>query len=207
MKVFFKINQFLLCYFILNLAFVNHAFSQEIHNPVKMINSKKSFIYGIDNRRADFFNDYGTIYGGYAGIGMSEKKMRLKFGFNISEKIKSNNLVRNIKSENRFFFLSIGEEIDLITYRSFVFSTYVNIGIGFNQRKQTINSMFYAKNNELILPLEPGVLFGFKINKWITLRTGGGWRFILPDGNQFNSYFVKLGALVDIPIAIKEIIE
>jgi hypothetical protein len=74
-------------------------------------------------------------------------------------------------------------------------TTYLQAGIGNNfYRQLNQNGIEVSKGKELIIPFETGLHFSYDLLKYLKLRTGFGWRFVIPNHSRaLSGYYVKLG--------------
>ena len=193
-----KIQQFILiALFSLNYLITN---SQEFINPFSKIKGEKEFISGFDNRRTHIQEQNTLIYGAYLGISAG-RNLRFKLGisgtpFEVGRSINEEGLTQR----NRFFFFNIGEEFDFFEYKKFSSTVYLQAGYGVNYfNKENINGQVYESGKHNIVPLEAGLQLNYDLFDWMRLKTGGGWRFIVPEkANYLQGYYIKLGVGISI---------
>ena len=180
---------------IIALLILVKGYSQNITNPFETFKKKKEIVYGIDNRRTHIYQHHTVIYGLYTGISFG-KKLRFKIGINgtpfeIGKFVDENGIIK----KNRLFFASIGEEFDFYQYKKFGITTYLQAGIGTNFYKQlNQNGTEVNKGKECIIPIETGLHFSYDILTYFKLKTGFGWRFVMPNNSrELSGYYVKLG--------------
>jgi len=174
-------------------------FAQKITNPFLLLKEKRQIIYGLDNRRTHFKSQPSSIYGIYTGIGFGGK-LRFKTVFNGSffelELLESG---IPLNERNRMFFVSLGEEFDFFTVNKFGLTTYVQMGLGkrYSQITAVDQSVFFA-NKEWLIPLELGLHSRYDLLNWLTLKIGGGWRFVFPDANAgWSGYYLKFAVKIN----------
>ena len=172
-------------------------------NPDKITNTdttttKKQleFIYGLDNRRTNIQGQFTLIYGAYLGIGINER-LRLKIGLSGTPfEVGKTEISDGVIQRNRFYFLTLGEELDVFHYKKFILTTYFQIGYGFNDYRQLTveneNTLNFGRQQ--IVPLEIGMHGSYYFYPWLALKLGGGWRFVFPkEANYLSGYYLKLG--------------
>lgn len=185
------------------VLFQLHVQSQVLHHPMNSLKERKTFVWGIDNRRTVLSNNRSMIYGGYIGMGFG-KKIKLKLGISGTPFEKSNRWNRNGVSEShRFYFIYIGEELTLLSYQKIDVSTYVQMGFGINYFKLSaglaggVAEQYTGQH--FIFPLELGLLPAYNIHSWLYVRLGGGYRFVFSgEGTDLNGYYIKTGIGLDI---------
>ncbi|MFO0356409.1 MAG: hypothetical protein ACK50A_05595 [Sphingobacteriaceae bacterium] len=180
---------------IIALLILVKDYSQSITNPFETFKKKKEIVYGLDNRRTHINQHHTVIYGLYSGISFG-KKLRFKIGINgtpfeIGKFIDENGFIK----KNKLFFASLGEEFDFYQYKKFGISTYLQAGIGSNFYKQlNQNGTEVNKGKERIIPIETGLHFSYDILTYFKLKTGVGWRFVMPNNSRdLSGFYVKLG--------------
>ena len=169
--------------------------AQEVQNPFELFRDKKEFIFGLDNRRTHIYHQSTTIYGAYMGVGFGGK-LRFKAGvsgtpFEVGEVITDDNLA----IKNRLFFFNVGEEFDFLYFSKLRFTTYVQLGWGYNYfRELDPNGLELFKGRKTIVPLELGLHSSYDFLPWLNLKLGGGWRFVFPfSTNNLSGYYFKVG--------------
>ncbi len=178
---------------------VSTGMCQTVQNPFSLAKGERKFIYGLDNRRTHIDAASTSIYGVYGGIGFSQRRLRFKFGANVSGNYREKPLPDGSFQRNRMAFASLGEEIDLVNlHPKLRLISYINGGAGFELVRT------YAEDGQRIgpfkrdwvFPIEPGLVLGFDVVPFLTLRLGGGWRVVFSDQaeNRLDGYFVKIGA-------------
>lgn len=171
--------------------------AQQIQNPFELMKGERKVIYGLDNRRTHVHGENTVIYGVYSGIGFSEKKLRFKIGlsgspFEVGKTIGENGSIKM----SRFIFLSVGEELDFWIVNKFRMSTYFQVGYGFNYytRIDPNSNLEIGSGRNKLIPLELGLQGGYDLMTWLSLRIGGGWRFVFPnESSDLSGYYVKTG--------------
>lgn len=185
------------------VLFQPHVQSQVLHHPMNSLKERKTFVWGIDNRRTVLSNNRSMIYGGYIGMGFG-KKIKLKLGISGTPFEKSNRWNRNGVSEShRFYFIYIGEELTLLSYQKIEITTYVQMGFGINYFKLSgglaggVAELYTGQH--FIYSLELGLLPAYNIHTWLYVRLGGGYRFVFSgEGTDLNGYYIKTGIGLDI---------
>jgi hypothetical protein len=192
-------SKFLLAFATLSCS-VFSVRAQELRNPFELAKGERRFIYGLDNRRTHIDDASTSIYGAYCGIGFSQRRLRFKFGLNLSEMYREKPLVNGTYQRNQMVFGSMGEEIDLFQYRKLRLISYINGGAGYELVRTFTEDgkRFGPFKRDWVFPLEPGLVLGYDIVPFLTLRLGGGWRMVFSDQaqNRLDGYFLKIGAQV-----------
>lgn len=171
------------------------GFAQTLNNPFESLKKKREFIYGLDNRRTHIKAHHSVIYGVYMGVGYG-KKLRYKIAisgtpFEVGKFVDENGILKR----NRLLFFSLGEEFDFYEHNKFGMTTYLQAGIGNNfYRKFNENGIVLETGSELIIPIEAGLNFNYDLKPYLTIKSGFGWRFVLPQySNRLSGYYFKLG--------------
>jgi hypothetical protein len=191
------------------LIVVNHTIAQELSSPVKALHDKKEFIFGIDNRITRLNNEFGIIYGLYAGIGYGNN---LRFKFGISGTPFAFGSVSPDRHANRIshlLFATIGQEFDFLTVGRFKLATYLNAGFGYHyHRILDREEVEVSDSRDFIRPLELGIHSRYQVNSLFAVKVGGGWRFVFPEKSEnLEGYYIKLTAVINpknLSTAIKE---
>lgn len=173
------------------------ASAQILHRPGPMLRTRPDFISGFDNRNTLVDGRLFAVYGAYAGVGFADQKLRLKLGVNVSELLHRKHLEPSAPDQSiRLAFLSIGEELTLLTYKRSHFITYANIGWGVRYAHN--EDPPFTRSNP-IFPIEAGLLYGYDVTDFLRLRAGGGWRYLFPLRYSYmNDHFVKLGLQIQL---------
>ena len=102
---------------------------------------------------------------------------------------------QNLTQKNRLLFGVFGEEYDFLIYKKLRFTTCFQAGMGYNYfRKIDQLEMEILSGRNLILPLEIGVQSNYLALPWLTVKVGGGWRFVLPAHSyDLSGYYFKVG--------------
>lgn len=171
------------------------GYSQILNDPFESLKKKREFIYGLDNRRTHIKEHHSVIYGVYMGVGYG-KKLRYKISisgtpFEVGKFVDENGILKR----NRLLFFSLGEEFDFYEYKRFGMTTYLQTGIGRNfYRKFNENGMELETGSELIIPIEAGLNFNYALKPYLKIKSGFGWRFVLPKySSGLSGYYLKLG--------------
>lgn len=177
------------------LLYFSYGYSQTLHSPLETLKEKRVIIYGIDNRRTHIHKHNTVIYGVYTGVSFG-KKLRLKLSisgtpFEIGKFVDDNGILK----KNRLLFFSLGEEFDFYKFKRFGMTTYIQAGIGKNYYRELNRfRILVNKDSELIIPIEIGLHFSYDILSYLKLKTGFGWRFVLPNNStELSGYYMKLG--------------
>lgn len=177
------------------LLFCENIYSQKINNPFETLKEKREIVFGLDNRRTHLYQHNTVIYGVYSGIGFG-KKLRFKIGINgtpfeVGNFVDGNGLIKR----NRLFFASIGEEFDFYRYKKMGMTTYLQSGLGKNFYRQiNADGIQVGNGQQIIIPIETGLHFGYELMPYLKLRTGFGWRFVAPiTSKELSGYYLKLG--------------
>lgn len=171
------------------------GYAQILNDPFESLKKKREFIYGLDNRRTHIKEHHSVIYGVYMGVGYG-KKLRYKISisgtpFEVGKLVDENGILKR----NRLLFFSMGEEFDFYEHNRFGMTTYLQAGIGNNfYRKLNENGVAIETGSELIIPIEVGLNFNYDLKPYLTVKSGFGWRFVLPEySSGLNGYYLKLG--------------
>ncbi len=162
----------------------------------KIYKSDAELTFGFNNRRTHIYNQFGTIYGLKVGVNFDR---RLKNTFGVSSTIfpigKAENEGKSYKTA-RLHFASLMEEFIFYRRGNLNFSTYFNVGYGFNFKEVfDQNSILTAKIRETIAPIEFGLQSSYLMISWLEFKVGAGWRvMVLGADDGLNGYFFKLGA-------------
>ncbi|MDH4473960.1 MAG: hypothetical protein QE487_15240 [Fluviicola sp.] len=102
---------------------------------------------------------------------------------------------KNLIQKNRLLFGVVGEEFDFFVYKKLRFTTYFQAGMGYNYfRKIDQLEMEILSGRNPILPLEIGVQSNYSISPWLTVKVGGGCRFVFPAHSyDLSGYYFKIG--------------
>ncbi len=180
---------------ILVLLTLSKGYGQGIANPFLALKEKGEIIYGLDNRRTHIKRDQTVIYGLYLGFGFG-KKLRYKLEVSGTPfEVGRVTDINGISTRSRLLFFSLGEEFDFYHFKKFGITTYLQAGVGNNFYKELdINGVEIKNGSELIIPIETGLHFSYELKSYLTLKTGFGWRFILPTySKDLSGYYVKFG--------------
>jgi hypothetical protein len=188
----FSTTKLLVVILAINPSCIN---AQSLSNPFRTLKETKKFIYGFDNRRTRIGEQNASIYGLYLGIGFGGK---LRFKAGISEMPFQKGKVvddQNLIQKNRLLFGVFGEEFDFLVYKKLRFTTYFQAGMGYNffRKIDKMETEILTGRNP-ILPLEIGAQSNYSISPGLTVKVGGGYRFVLPAHSYHlsGSYF-KVG--------------
>lgn len=153
------------------------------------------FKYGLDNRRTHIHEQNTLIYGAFIGLGIKER-LRLKVGISGTPfEVGKSEVSAGITQRNRLYFLTLGEEFDVYFYKRFKLTTYFQMGYGYNdyRRLETLSSTTIHSGRHLIIPLEIGMHSNYYFYPWLSLKVGGGWRFVFPaESGYLSGYYLKL---------------
>jgi hypothetical protein len=169
--------------------------AQEYESPLKLIKKKPHVMLGIDNRRTHINGKHTVIFGAFTGLNFGEK-LRLKIELSGTPfEIGQFDEVSPQNKFSRLFFISLGEEYDFYTIKNFVFTTYAQVGGGFNYYRFYNPAFIETSRGKLpIFPLEFGLQSAYLYNSWLRFKVGAGWRFVFPNPtNQYSGYYIKLG--------------
>ena len=171
------------------------GFSQTVNKTREIFKEKKEIVYGLDNRRTHIYEHHTVIYGLYSGISFG-KKLRVKLGasgtpFEVGKFLDDNGLLKR----NRLLFFSLGEEFDFFQYKKLGMTSYLQAGMGNNYfRRFDSYGQLVNEGRQFIIPLETGLHFSYEMTSYLRLKTGFGWRFVLPNYSKgLSGYYVKLG--------------
>jgi len=185
---------------VLALSAPVSGYSQSLSNPFESFKGGRELIYGIDNRRTHIKRQNTAIYGAYTGLSFG-KKLRYKGTvsgtlFEVGEVVDANGVQR----KNRLVFLSLGEEFDFYEIRRFSATTYMQMGLGKNfYREVDANGGVLESGSKFIIPIETGLHFNYALTSYLKVKTGFGWRFVLPyESYDLSGYYVKLGLGFDV---------
>ena len=177
-----------------------YSAAQQFSNPVRTINEKKEFIYGIDNRRTHIKEHSTLIYGVYMGVVFGDK-LRFKAGVSGTPFEKGKFIdEQGILRKNKLLFINLGEEFDFLIINKFRLTAYLQTGVGYNYYRK-INALGneVEKGKYLIIPIETGIHANYDILPWLRIKLGGGWRFVLPDYSyDLSGYYIKTGLSINI---------
>lgn len=160
---------------------------------------RKSVTYGLNNRRTSILNENSTIYGGYIGI---------KFGNRLKHVITLNSTVMWVGEPNadiglepvevQLNFAGFSEEYVFWKHNQWAFSSYLHFGIGkgrFRSIPEGLNPSF----SQWVFPAEFGIHSAYSPNKWLELRTGGGYRYVFNSADwPLHGFYYKVGAGLNI---------
>ena len=187
---------FLRCLLVLiGFTFAEHSNGQLndfLFGPFK---EKKTVTYGLNNRRTSLLNENTTLYGGYIGI---------KFGGQLKHVITLNSTVFWVgeydapqglqPTEVQLNYAGFAEEYVFWRYQKWAFSSYIHLGAG-KGRFRTASFDNYPFATHWIFPAELGLQTGYSLNKWLELKAGGGYRYVMNAGDwPLHGFYYKLGA-------------
>lgn len=183
----------MLAFFVLFAKII--TFGQQFNNPWKALKGDMAIAYGIDNRRTHIHGQNTLIYGLYGGLSF-EDVVKIKMGFSGTPFEKGNTKDDlDFYTKNRFYFINIGEEYTFYTLKRYSFTSYLQVGYGFNHYRQidsTVTEVGSGRN--VIIPLEVGFNAQYELWYWLDLKVGLGWRFMFPEvSNDLSGYYVKIG--------------
>jgi hypothetical protein len=186
-----------LCFSFFLIPF-GQLFAQKFHDPFALAKGKPSFIYGLDNRSTHLYGQSASIFGVYSGIGFKERKLRFKIGLNASQPFSWQQQATDSTFQSGVLaFVSIGEEMEMFRFHRMAIHSYFNIGLGYflSTKGQNLAPTLASYRKQLIAPLEIGLVKGYDITRYLTLKVGGGWRFMFPDTqHRLSGLFLKLSA-------------
>jgi hypothetical protein len=177
---------------------VSQLRAQNLQNAFLPAKSKPTFIYGLDNRSSHLYGQSASIFGVYAGIGLRERKLRCKIGFNLSQPFSWKlGQADSTRLTGFLVFANIGEEMEVLRHRRAAINSYFNAGLGYlmKTRGPNLAPTLASYQRKVIAPIEVGLVFGYDVTQYLTFKAGGGWRFVFPELNQnLSGLFLKLSA-------------
>lgn len=184
----FRLGFILILYFISNTS----AFCQIDSLLIAPFKEKKSFTYGINNRRTSLFNQNSTIYGIFMGIQYGE---RMKHVITMN----SNICWAGQEDQVRLTYAGFAEEFKFLSVKRFEFISYIHGGLGVATYRQLNSGGQYQTHREVVSPLELGVHLSYQLLDWLQLKGGVGYRFVLlTETQELDNVYYKVGLNVDI---------
>ncbi len=173
---------------------VNELNAQSPWQLEDTIRKKYEWIYGFDNRRTHIQSQGTLIYGVFTGVGYRDK-VRLKIGLN-GTPFEVGNLfdVDDNLKRNRLVFLTVGNEFDFYQKDKFRLTAYSQVGYGFNFFRITNqDNQVITEEQRNIIPLELGVHGNYYLFPWLSVKLGGGWRWVFPEvSSELSGYYLKI---------------
>lgn len=180
---------------IISFGYSNNTNAQLNDFLFRHFKGKKAVTYGLNNRRTTLLYEPSTIYAGYIGI---------KFGNQLKHVITLNSTLLWVgepkndlafsPTEVQLNFIGFSEEYVFLKHKKWAFSSYIHFGAG-KANFRPIEPFSGLDHTQWVFPSEFGIHTAYSLNKWLELRTGGGYRYVMNAGNwPLHGFYYKVGA-------------
>jgi hypothetical protein len=181
-----------------SLLYTTKSFGQLDSFLTAPFKDKKSFTYGLNNRRTILLNDHASIYGIYMGIQYGN---RMKHVVTLNSTL----LWAGNGPQVRLSYVGFAEEFTFLSIRRLGLISYIHGGFGYASYRNLPGSA-QASRRDAVGPLEMGIHLSYGLWDWLQLKGGAGYRIVLPNKNpELNSVYYKVGASVNLRLLKKKL--